>query len=163
MQRAAAAAAARKAESARKQQSLHDQWRSCSRREVDEQWARAFYSCGISFSVADNLEFRKAVQLTSQYLQPKALQGVDKPMYANPNRRSLGGALLISTDVAIQKQVVEMISPDLPKFGASYVGDGCSSLPGSRPLINGLLETPTGARFINATDGWVRRRRRSSY
>jgi hypothetical protein len=104
VRRAVAAAAARKAASARKQADLHQAFGEGTTREVDEQWAKAFYNCGIAFNVADDPEFRKAVQLTSQVLLQKSQKGWNKPVYTNPHRRAIGGALLISTDVSTTKQ-----------------------------------------------------------
>ena len=152
VRRSAALAAAKAADSARKQKDLHQSFGDYSTRQIDEQWGKAFYNNGIPFKVADDPEFRKAVQMTSQSLQPKSMKGDNKPMYINPNRNKIGGSLLVAMDASIQHKVVEMTAADLRTFGATYVGDGCSSLPGSRPLINGLLETPSATRFLHATD-----------
>ena len=116
---------------------------------VTEQWARAIAKKGLSLDLVDDPDFRAAVLITARAGQNyvDALKGTTKL----PWRRQLTSDVLPALDAKLDAKMSKKIDGLIKETGAMLISDGWTSIS-MRPIINGLLATAAGTRFLKAVD-----------
>ena len=123
-----------------------------STESVDEQWARALAKKGLPMDLVDDVEFRQAVLAPAR----AGLSYVDNsnPSHSDvklPHRTRMVGSVMPALDKKLDLQVGNKIKGLLEQTGAMIISDGWTSVQ-SRPIVNALLSTPAGSRFLQAID-----------
>ena len=141
---------------------LRDNLRGRSIEQVDEQWARVFVDKALALDLSENEEFRKAVLLTaragSNYVD------AEKCDSRLPKRTKLTTSCIPDLDKKLEAKVRKRVDALLAETGSCLcacpacrqsgsggllISDGWTSVQ-SRPIINALLATPVGCRFITS-------------
>lgn len=112
-----------------------------NKKAVDESVARAFYSSGIPFAVANNYHFKKALADISKF----------GPGYTPPSEFTLRTSLLQGEVKAVGTEIRSKILHDLHLTGSTLVSDGWSNVR-NKPLINYILVCTKGEVFLDSTD-----------
>ena len=130
--------------------------------QVDEQWAHVFVDKALALDLSENEEFRKAVLLTaragSNYVD------AEKCDSRLPKRTKLTTSCIPDLDKKLEAKVRKRVDALLAETGSCLcacpacrqsvsggllISDGWTSVQ-SRPIINALLATPVGCRFLKA-------------
>ena len=117
--------------------------------EVDAAWMRVIVKKALPLDLADDPEFRRALKKTCRagqaYIDPKT-QDVKLP-----RRKKLTQKVLPALDEKLEKKIRKKVEGLLQQCGCTVLSDGWTSIA-SRPIINALLSTPAGTRFLEALD-----------
>jgi hypothetical protein len=108
--------------------------------QVDCLWARAFYANGLSFRLAANSHFKAAVEASCQF----------GPSYKPPSVKALRTTLLQKEKEALDEEL-QSYKEGLSLSKGTVTSDGWSDTR-NRPLLNVLLVSPKGEKFIKAVD-----------
>ena len=111
-----------------------------NRERLDRLWARAFYSAGVAFNVAENPFFQEAIKETSKG---------DLPGYCFPSRRHFAQNLLKETKGQLAADMATRMA-SCQKYGYSLSSDGWENTR-REPINNIMLMTKNGNFFI---DSW---------
>jgi hypothetical protein len=117
--------------------------------EVTEQWMRAIVQKGLPLDLVDSPEFRAAVLMTA-----RAGQGyVDSQKNESklPHRTTMTSKVLPALDEMLDAKVSESIKGLITETGGLIISDGWTDVAG-HPIVNALLATPAGIKFIKAVD-----------
>lgn len=123
------------------QVSLKQMNQKASKEEVDQKIARAFFACGIPFSVVENPLFKEAVSAVASY----------GPGYKLPSDTTMRTTLLNKEYETVKQSVNESVLENVNLTGGTLVSDGWSNVQ-NRSLINYLFVTGKGASFVKCTD-----------
>lgn len=117
--------------------------------QVTEQWMRALVKKGLPLDLADDDEFRAAVLITAR----AGLTYVDaqKGDSKLPHRTHMTNKELPKLDDKLDAKVAKKINGLIKETGAMLISDGWTSVQ-ARPIINALLATPAGSKFVQALD-----------
>lgn len=117
--------------------------------EVTQQWMRAIVQKGLPLDLVDSPEFRAAVLMTA-----RAGQGyVDSQKNESklPHRTTMTSKVLPALDEMLDAKVSESIKGLITETGGLIISDGWTDVAG-HPIVNALLATPAGIKFIKAVD-----------
>jgi hypothetical protein len=115
--------------------------------QVTEQWMRAIVKKGLSLDLVDDAEFRAAVLMTAR----AGLSYVEQGQPKLPHRTYMGTQALAALDDKLDLKVSECMEGLIEEIGAMIISDGWTSVQ-DRPILNALLSTPVGAKFLKAID-----------
>ena len=117
--------------------------------QVTEQWMRALVKKGLPLDLVDDDEFRAAVLITAR----AGRVYVDGPTGHSklPHRTYMGSKVLTDLDEKLELKVSQSIDGLIEEIGAMVISDGWTSVQ-DRPILNALLSTPVGAKFLKAID-----------
>ena len=117
--------------------------------QVNEAWARAVVKKGLPLDLVDDDEFRSAITMTARaglsYMDAKT---DDCKL---PHRTKFTSATLRQLDEKLDEAVSVKIDGLINHTGALLISDGWTSIQ-NRPIINALLSTPAGCKFLKALD-----------
>jgi len=122
-----------------------------SAEQVDEfeQWARALVRKGLALDLVDDKEFRKAVLMTAR--AGTSYVSADVGDTKLPKRTKMTSSCIPKLDAKLEAKVKKRVDALISETGALLISDGWTSVQ-SRPIINALLATPVGCRFLKAID-----------
>ena len=123
-----------------RQSSLQAAFRRQDKSQVDSLWARAFYSNGLPFSLAGNSHFKAAVEASCQF----------GPSYKPPTVKALRTTLLKKEKETLEEEL-QAFKEGLSLSKGTITSDGWSDTR-NRPLLNILLVSPKGEKFVKAVD-----------
>jgi hypothetical protein len=112
-----------------------------NKKAVDESVARAFYSAGIPFNVANNSHFKQALGDVSKF----------GPGYTPPSEFLLRTSLLQGEVKRLDYKIKTSVLSQLDVTGGTLVSDGWSNIR-SKPLINYIMVCTQGEVFLDSTD-----------
>ena len=115
--------------------------------DVNEQWIRAFVRKGLPLDLFDCEEFRAAVLITARAGTTYVEAG--KPKL--PHRTYMGTKALTALDEKLELKISGCMAGLITEIGAMVISDGWTSIQ-DRPIINALLATPVGTKFLKAID-----------
>ena len=115
--------------------------------QVTEQWMRTLVKNGLPLHLVDCAEFRAAIVMTAR-AGSSYVHATGEPKL--PHRTYMGSKVLKDLDDKLDLQVSECIEGLINEVGAMIISDGWNS-PQDRPIINALLTTPVGAKFLTLT------------
>ena len=120
-----------------------------SQEQLENQWMRAIAKKGLSMDFADDREVRKAITMTAK----AGMSFVDGKTYdcKMPRRYKMTNTVLPRVDAELDGKICKRIDALMKKTGCVLLSDGWTSVS-SRPIINALLSTPAGTRFLKAID-----------
>jgi hypothetical protein len=121
-----------------KQSSLHAAFRRQDKSEVDSLWARAVYANGLPFRLVDNSHFKAAVEATCRF----------GATYKAPTVKALRTTLLQKEKASVEQEL-ESFKEALVQTKGTVTSDGWSDTR-HRPLLNVLLVSPKGEKFLKA-------------
>jgi hypothetical protein len=109
--------------------------------EVHRVVARAFYANGMSFNIARNPFWKDAV---------KATAGAG-PNYKPPGYEALRTHMLEKKKEDLDRQLDSLLAEEILRSGCTITSDGWTNIT-NKPLLNVLIITPKGERFLAAVD-----------
>ena len=117
--------------------------------EVTEACMRVIVKKALPLDLVDDLEFRRAIKKSCRaaqtYIDPKT-QDVKLPHATNMTQK-----VLPLLDAKLEQKLRRKVEGLLQQCGCTVMSDDWSSVQ-ARSIINALLTTPAGARFIEALD-----------
>ena len=105
-----------------------------TKESLDEQAAKAFYACNISFNVADHPQFKKMISML-------------RPGYESPSRKELAGHILDN----VHDHIIDEMKTELSGKDVTLVQDGWSDIHNS-PVIASSIHTSDKSYFLSAVE-----------
>ncbi len=124
----------------KKQSTLKAAFGKQDKSKVDALWGRAFYGNGLSFRLINDLHFKAAVEATADFAEN----------YKLPSLVSLRTTLLDKEKVLVAAKLKSFMA--LARSSkATITSNGWSDIR-NRPLLNLLMVTPKGEKFLESVD-----------
>jgi hypothetical protein len=124
----------------KKQSTLKTAFGKQDKSKVDALWGRAFYGNGLSFRLINDPHFKAAIEVTADFGKN----------YKLPNLVSLRTTLLDKEKVSVAAKLKSFMA-SARSSKATITSDGWSDTR-NRPLLNLLMVTPKGEKFLENVD-----------
>ncbi len=124
----------------KKQSTLKAAFGKQDKSKVDAMWGRAFYGNGLSFRLINDPHFKATVEATTNFGEN----------YKLPSLVSLCTTLLNKEKVSMAAELKSFMA-SARSSKATITSDGWSNTR-NRPLLNLLMVTPKGEKFLESVD-----------